>query len=92
MNVDVSILILNYNTCRLTMDCLRSVYDSETGYSYEIILVDNNSQDDSVETISKEFPEVLLIANSENVGFAKGITRGWRSPPGVMCCCSIRIQ
>ncbi|WP_342479113.1 glycosyltransferase family 2 protein [Paenibacillus sp. FSL H7-0350] len=82
MNVDVSILILNYNTCRLTMDCLRSVYDSETSYSYEIILVDNNSQDDSVETISKEFPEVLLIANSENVGFAKGNNQGMEVASG----------
>ncbi|OMF88078.1 glycosyltransferase family 2 protein [Paenibacillus sp. FSL R7-0337] len=82
MNVDVSILILNYNTCRLTMDCLRSVYDSETSYSYEIILVDNNSEDDSVETISKEFPEVLLIANSENVGFAKGNNQGMEVASG----------
>lgn len=82
MNVDVSILILNYNTCRLTMDCLRSVYDSETSYSYEIILVDNNSQDDSVEMISKEFPEVLLIANSENVGFAKGNNQGMEVASG----------
>lgn len=82
MNVDVSIIILNYNTCRLTMDCLRSVYDSETRYSYEIILIDNNSHDHSVETISKEFPDVLLIANSENVGFAKGNNQGMEAASG----------
>lgn len=82
MNADVSILILNYNTCRLTMDCLRSVYDSETNYSYEIILIDNNSHDNSVETISKEFPDVLLIANSENVGFAKGNNQGMEVASG----------
>lgn len=82
MNVDVSIIILNYNTCRLTMDCLRSVYDSETRYSYEIILIDNNSHDHSVETISKEFPDVLLIANSENVGFAKGNNQGMEVASG----------
>lgn len=82
MNVDVSIIILNYNTCRLTMDCLRSVYDSETRYSYEIILIDNNSHDDSVEMISKEFPDVLLIANSENVGFAKGNNQGMEASSG----------
>ncbi|ULO08049.1 glycosyltransferase family 2 protein [Paenibacillus sp. 19GGS1-52] len=76
MNVDVSILILNYNTCRLTMDCLRSVYDSETNFSYEIILIDNNSHDDSVETICREFPSVMLIANQENIGFARGNNQG----------------
>lgn len=76
MSVDVSIIILNYNTCRLTMDCLRSVYDSETNYIYEIILIDNNSRDDSVERISAEFPDVLLIANSDNVGFARANNQG----------------
>lgn len=76
MNVDVSILILNYNTCRLTMDCIRSVFDSVTNYSYEIILIDNHSHDDSVETISREYPGVLLIANQENVGFARGNNQG----------------
>ncbi|WP_151733834.1 glycosyltransferase family 2 protein ['Paenibacillus yunnanensis' Narsing Rao et al. 2020] len=82
MSVDVSILILNYNTCRLTLDCIRSVYDSETGYSYEIILIDNNSHDNSVEMIRQEFPDVRLIANTENVGFAKGNNQGMEVSAG----------
>ncbi|WP_054942190.1 glycosyltransferase family 2 protein [Paenibacillus ihuae] len=82
MNVDVSILILNYNTCRLTLDCIRSVYESDTNYSYEIILIDNHSHDDSVEKISAEFPDVLLIANSENVGFARGNNQGMEVASG----------
>ncbi|MNN23643.1 N-acetylglucosaminyl-diphospho-decaprenol L-rhamnosyltransferase [compost metagenome] len=69
--MDLSVLIVNYNTCRLTMDCLRSVVDSTTTYSYEIIVVDNASSDDSVETIAAEFPDVHLIANQENTGFAR---------------------
>ncbi|MNB76699.1 N-acetylglucosaminyl-diphospho-decaprenol L-rhamnosyltransferase [compost metagenome] len=72
MKPDVSILILNYKTQRLTLDCIQSVYDSETNYSYEIIVVDNHSSDGSVEAIRERFPEAKLIANSENVGFAKG--------------------
>lgn len=76
MSVDVSILVVNYNTCRLTMDCLRSVYDSETRFSYEIILIDNHSKDDSVEIISNEFPDITLIANQENTGFAKANNQG----------------
>lgn len=82
MNIDVSILILNYNTCRLTMDCIKSVYDSETNYFYEIILIDNNSRDQSVEIISREFPGVQLIANSENVGFARGNNQGMEAASG----------
>ncbi|MNO29367.1 N-acetylglucosaminyl-diphospho-decaprenol L-rhamnosyltransferase [compost metagenome] len=82
MSVDVSIIVLNYNTCRLTMDCLRSVYDSETNFFYEIILIDNNSRDDSVERISREFPGVMLIANSENVGFARANNQGMEVASG----------
>lgn len=82
MSVDVSIIVLNYNTCRLTMDCLRSVYDSKTKFFYEIILIDNNSRDDSVERISREFPDVMLIANSENVGFARANNQGMEVASG----------
>ncbi|MNI15601.1 N-acetylglucosaminyl-diphospho-decaprenol L-rhamnosyltransferase [compost metagenome] len=82
MSVDVSIIVLNYNTCRLTMDCLRSVYDSESNFVYEIILIDNNSRDDSVERISREFPGVMLIANSENVGYARANNQGMEVASG----------
>lgn len=69
--MDLSILIVNYNTCRLTLDCLQSVYDSKTVYSYEVIVVDNASSDDSVESIRREYPGARLIANTDNTGFAK---------------------
>ncbi len=68
--MDLSIIIVNYNTCRLTTDCLRSVFASETGYRYEVFVVDNHSTDDSVETIRREFPEVKMIANETNTGFS----------------------
>lgn len=82
MSVDVSIIIVNYNTCRLTMDCLRSVYDSVTDFSYEIILVDNNSHDESIEMISREFPNVNLIANEDNTGFARANNQGMEVASG----------
>jgi len=82
VNVDISILIVNYNTCRLTMDCLRSVYESDTNYSYEIILIDNHSRDDSVEQISREFPGVFLIANQDNTGFASANNQGIKVASG----------
>ncbi|MHA0856166.1 glycosyltransferase family 2 protein [Paenibacillus sp. CMAA1364] len=74
--MDLSILILNYNTCKLTMDCLQSVFASHTSYQYEVIVIDNHSTDSSVETITKEYPQATLIANDDNVGFARGNNQG----------------
>lgn len=80
--MDLSILIVNYNTYQLTADCIRSVQSSETKYSYEIILIDNNSTDGSVEKLREEFPEVVLIANQENTGFAKANNQGMEIAKG----------
>ncbi|GGN92912.1 glycosyltransferase family 2 protein [Saccharibacillus kuerlensis] len=80
--MDVSILILNYNTCQLTMDCIHSVFASQTRYEYEIILIDNNSSDNSVEVLSRTFPSIRMIVNKENVGFAKANNQGMRIAGG----------
>lgn len=69
--MDLSIIIVNYNTCKLTCDAIQSILRSDTSYSYEIIVVDNHSSDDSMEIIPRSFPEVTLIGNTENVGFAR---------------------
>lgn len=80
--MDLSILIVNYNTCQLTVDCLRSVFASETEYTYEVILIDNNSKDESVQTIRELFPQVKLIENTENTGFAKANNQGMEVAEG----------
>ncbi|KAA6317096.1 N-acetylglucosaminyl-diphospho-decaprenol L-rhamnosyltransferase [termite gut metagenome] len=69
--MDVSIIIVNYNTCDLTLQCLASIYEKTKGVSFEIIVVDNASLDNSVEYIKMEFPQVTCIENSINVGFGK---------------------
>jgi GT2 family glycosyltransferase len=69
--MDVSIIIVNYNTCKLTIQAIQSIYQSKTKYNYEIFVVDNASSDHSVEEISNQFPNVKMIANKENVGFSK---------------------
>ncbi|CAM2940673.1 glycosyltransferase family 2 protein [Paenibacillus sediminis] len=74
--MDVSILIVNYNTRELTMNCLDSVYASKTDYTYEVIVVDNASTDGSTAAIEERFPEVKLIPNNDNVGFAKANNQG----------------
>lgn len=76
--MDVSILVVNYNTCQLTLDCLQSVYASETQYRYEVIVIDNHSSDGSVEAIRAAYPEIMLIANKDNTGFAKANNQGWK--------------
>ncbi|WP_342576314.1 glycosyltransferase family 2 protein [Paenibacillus sp. FSL M8-0142] len=80
--MDVSILIVNYNTRQLTLDCLRSVYASETEFTYEVIVIDNDSKDDSVQAIRQEFPLVRLIENTENTGFAKANNQGMAAAQG----------
>lgn len=69
--VDVSIIVVSYNTREMTLECLRSVY-AETTSSFELIVVDNASSDGSAEAIAKEFPSVHLMAETDNHGFAKG--------------------
>ncbi len=80
--MDLSILIVNYNTCQLTMECLRSIYLTETQYRCEIILIDNASSDGSVQAIRRQFSHITLIENQENVGFAKANNQGIRQAQG----------
>ncbi len=71
-NITLSIVILNYNTRDLLMDCLTSLHRLKGEVSSEIIVVDNASVDDSVQTVRQNFPEVLVVESSKNVGFAAG--------------------
>lgn len=68
--VDISIIIVNWNTRDLLRDCLLSIAQTGTGIAYEIIVVDNASHDGSVAMLHEEFPAVIDIANTENRGFA----------------------
>ena len=71
IGMDLSIVIVNYNTEKLTLECIASVYKSHLPYTFEIFVVDNHSSDNSVEAIKKHYPKVKLIENQENVGFSK---------------------
>jgi len=64
----VSIIIISYNTCALTLACLKSVY-AETQHPFELIVVDNASSDGSAAAIAKEFPDVILLSEAVNHGF-----------------------
>ncbi|MCC8154476.1 MAG: glycosyltransferase [Tannerellaceae bacterium] len=73
---DVSVIIVNYNTRELILQCLQSVYDCTKDVHFEVIVVDNNSSDGSVEAVRLEYPQVKLIANCENQGFGKANNTG----------------
>jgi GT2 family glycosyltransferase len=66
----VSIIIVSYNTKDVILPCIRSIIKETCLYNYEIIVIDNNSQDGSVAAIRENFPQVRLIEKSENLGFA----------------------
>ncbi len=66
----VSIIVVSYNTREMTLECLRSV-QAETHIPYELIVVDNASDDGSAEAIAAEFPDIILLDEAQNHGFAK---------------------
>jgi GT2 family glycosyltransferase len=64
-------VIVNYNTKRLLKDCIESIYKETKGIEFDVWVVDNRSKDGSVEMIRRHFPQVKLIENTENLGFAR---------------------
>ena len=69
--MDLSVIIVNYNTRDLLRDCLRSVYEQTPSLEMEVFVVDNASSDGSADMAAKEFPGVRLTRSAENLGFAK---------------------
>lgn len=70
-----SIIILSYNTCELTKGCIESIRNFTTSGSYEIIVVDNYSKDESVAWLKAQ-NDIKLICNAENKGFPAGCNQG----------------
>lgn len=80
--MDVSVIIVNYNTCVLTRNCLNSIYQQTKDIDFEVIVSDNGSKDGSIEMIKKEFPQVILIENNANLGFGAANNRGLKIAKG----------
>jgi GT2 family glycosyltransferase len=72
MTVELSVIIVNYNGKRFLQDCLDSLYRCLDNINFEIVVIDNNSTDDSCNFLQTDFPEVMLIQSSINLGFGKG--------------------
>jgi len=69
--LDLSIIVVSFNTREMTLACLQSIVDETRDTRYEVIIVDNNSLDGSAEAIRLEFPQFSLISLEENIGFAR---------------------
>lgn len=81
-SADVTISIVSFNSRDFLVDCLRSTYAEHGGLEVEVIVVDNASTDGSAELIRREFPDVTLIVNEENRGFAAAHNQATRLSSG----------
>ena len=81
MNTELSIIIVNYNTKDMTKACLDSIRKWSEGVVLEIIVVDNGSSDGSTELL-KKYPDIRLILNTKNLGFAKANNKGIKIAKG----------
>jgi len=79
---ELSIIIVNWNTRDLLRDCLNSVYVETKATSFEVFVVDNASSDSSAEMVKREFPQVKLIENKENLGCARANNQAIRESTG----------
>lgn len=70
-DVDISILVVNYNTAHLLARMFETIEQARAGLSIEVIVVDNASRDDSVALLEQRFPDARLIRNTANVGFGR---------------------
>ncbi|MCR9181727.1 MAG: glycosyltransferase family 2 protein [Flavobacteriaceae bacterium] len=82
----LSVIILNYNVSYFLRQCILSVQEALAGIEAEIIVIDNNSQDDSCEMVKTHFPNIKFIENKENVGFSKANNQGVAIAKGEYVC------
>lgn len=74
--MNVSIIIVSYNTQQLTLQTLASVFEKTADIDFEVIVVDNASTDGTVAAIESQFPLVKLIKSDENLGFGRANNKG----------------
>lgn len=80
--MDISVVIVSWNVRAKLRANLRALYNSQGEFSFEVFVIDNQSSDDSVKMVETEFPQVKLIINPDNLGFAKACNQGIRESAG----------
>ena len=81
-DIEVSIIIVSYNTQAILRDCINSIQEANLKYNFEIIIVDNASDDSTVLMIENYFPDIILIKNKENLMFSKANNIGIKNATG----------
>ncbi len=79
---ELSIVIVSFNTREILRECLQAVYKFTTGITFEVIVVDNASQDGSPVMVREAFPQARLVELNENVGFGMGNNAGVKAARG----------
>jgi len=74
--LELSIVIVSWNVSRLLNICLNSIYKNSDSVNLEVIVIDNNSNDNTSAMVKKEYPQVKLISNKKNYGFAAAVNQG----------------
>jgi len=74
--VDLSIIIVNFNTRHLLADCLESIFKQNLNFKFRVVVVDNGSSDGSAEMVENKFPDVKVVKSDKNLGFSKGNNLG----------------
>lgn len=77
--LDLAIIIVNYNVCDLLHRCLTTVFASQGDIRFAVCVVDNNSDDESVAMVRRDFPDAFVIANEENYGYPAANNQGLRA-------------
>ena len=81
--MDVSIVIVSYNVREYIISCIESIYKhSKSGINFEIIVIDNDSKDNSVDELKKAFPQINLIQNNYNTGYTIAANQGSKLSKG----------
>ena len=82
MKKEVSIIIVNYKTPILLKACVSSIYEHTKGIDFEVIIIDNDSRDNSKELIISQFQNVLWIDSPQNIGFGRANNIGIKETKG----------
>lgn len=80
--IDLSIVIISWNTKEFLLPCVRSVFENKQEISEEVIVVDNGSRDGSGSEVKKSFPLIHLVENEKNLGFARAVNQGLQKASG----------
>ncbi len=78
----LSVVIICWNDLRVIRDCLRSIHEGTHSTDFEVIISDNGSVDDSIEFVRNRYPQVRVVENQQNLGFARGNNAGIRASSG----------